>query len=65
MFSVKAVCLRVSALRGSVTVFVVLEVLVNSRDTDNSVNSPRLILLKEFVNFNSHVGIYRGHKFCY
>ena len=63
LFSVKAIYLGVPILRRLVVVFIIFETLVDSSAAYSLSNSPRLILLEEFVGINNHVGVYRGGKF--
>ena len=63
LFSAKATCLGVPTLRGSVTVFVAFEVLIDSGAAYSSSYSPRLVMPEELVGVDNHVGVHGGGKF--
>ena len=65
LFSVKVIYFRVSILRRSVAILIVLEILINSNALNSFINPSRLILLEEFISINNYISIYKEGKFYY
>ena len=63
LFSAKATYLGVPTLRGSVTVFVAFEALIDGGAAYSSSYSPRLVMPEELVGIDNHVGVHGGGKF--
>ena len=65
LFNIKVIYFRVFILCGSVAIFIIFKILVNSGAVDNPLNSLYFILLKELVGINNYINIYRGDEFYY
>ena len=65
LFNIKIIYFRVPILYRLIAIFIIFKILINSGAVDSLLNSLYFILLKEFININNYINIYKRSEFYY